>query len=187
MTRAWPILLLILGLAWPAQAAVPAAAEPTLKAGKAWVVVTPSGDAAAILGAIDIAAPPRKVWDTMTNCELAKKMIANLIVCRTLQQGGGWDVREQVTKGNLFIPTLRNVIRSDYQPYSRIAFRRIDGDIPVMQGEWILQPLNGGKGTRVIYRNRVKAPIKAPAAVVRAGMKADCAKVLMNLKRMSGG
>ena len=36
----------------------------------------------------------------------------------------------------------------------------------------------------MIYVNRVKADLLAPAALVREGMKRDTAKVLVNLRRV---
>lgn len=176
-------LALLAGMA--AAAPVPPSAEKTLAAGKPWVVVSPSGDAAAIHGAIDIDAPPQKVWAVLIDCAQARKVIANLTVCRVLQKGPNWDVREQVSQGNMFVPTIRNVVRADYTPYSRITFRRTGGDLKAMQGEWRLEPR--GAGTRVIYVNRVSAEIKLPAEVVRAGMKTDCGKVLVNLRKAVTG
>jgi len=94
-------------------------------------------------------------------------------------------VREQITRGNLFIPSIRNVVRADYQPYSLIRFRRVGGDLKAEEGEWRLEPLDGGAGTRVIYVNRVAVNFAAPASLVRAGLKHDTPKVLMSLRRES--
>jgi hypothetical protein len=83
------------------------------------------------------------------------------------------------------MPTVHNVFRSDYQPYSVIRFRKAGGDLKVEDGEWLLQPLNGGTATRVIYINHVDANILAPAALVRAVMRRDTPKVMVNLRRES--
>ncbi len=80
-----------------------------------------------IHAAIDIAAPPQTVWAVMTDCRLAARLVASVTSCTILQADprGGWDVREQVTRGGLFSPAIRNVFRSDYQPYSLIRFHRV--------------------------------------------------------------
>jgi hypothetical protein len=96
---------------------------------------------------------------------------------------GAWDVREQVTRGNLIMPTIHNIYRSDYQPYSLIRFHRVAGDLKLEEGEWRLAPLDGGRGTQVIYVNRIAADIKAPAPIVREGLRASTPKVLENLRR----
>jgi carbon monoxide dehydrogenase subunit G len=176
-------LALLAGVA--AAAPVPASAEKTLAAGKPWVVVSPSGEAAAIHGAIDIDASPQKVWAVLVDCAQAKKVIANMTVCRVVEKGANWDVREQVSQGNMFVPTIRSLVRADYTPYTRIVFKKAGGDLKAMNGEWRLEAR--GTGTRVIYENRVAADIKLPAEVVRAGMKTDCGKVLVNLRRAVTG
>lgn len=185
------LIFLTLGLCLIAASAearpVPASANATLSAGKPWVTVSQAGDAAAILGAIEIDASPKAVWAVLVDCGHARKIIANLKVCRVVDKGQGWDIREQITAGNMFIPEIRNVIRAEYQPYSRITFRKAGGDLKAMQGEWRLESLDGGSRTRVVYENRVNADIKLPASVVRAGMKTDCGKVLVNLQRAVTG
>ncbi len=166
----------------------PSEAQKSLAAGKAWADVTPDTDGVAVIrAAVDIPAPARTVWSVMTDCRLAARMIANLTSCKIVDgdQTRGWDVREQITHGNLFVPTIRNVVRSDYQPYSLIRFHKVGGDLKVEEGEWRLESLDGGAATRVIYINRVAADIVAPAPLVRQGMRHDTPKVLLALRRES--
>ena len=180
-------------LAMPTASAAPAwapssSAQRLLGEGQAWSEVSSSTDGANLIeAAIDIRAPARTVWSVMNNCSLMKRMVASTTLCRTLQgdQKIGWDVREQITKGNFFVPTLRNVVRNDYQPYSLIRFHRVGGDLRIEEGEWRLETLDGGATTRVIYINRVAVEILAPGPLVRAGLRRDTAKVLVNLRRES--
>jgi len=183
-------LALALTVGGAAQAdTLPADAGRSLKAGLPWVSVTldPDGESALIHAAIDIPAPAERVWKTMTDCRYAARMVTNVTRCRVLQQGAGWDIREHVTSGNMFLPAIRNVFRSDYEPYRRIRFRRVDGDLKTMEGEWGLQALNDAKWTRVTYENRLGARLKVPAVAVRAGLRKDTPKVLVNLRRIFTG
>lgn len=168
---------------------LPAEANKPLKAGLPWISVTldPDGESANIHAAIDIPAPAERIWKMMTDCKYAAQLVSNVTQCRILQQGAGWDVREHVTRGNMLLPTLRNVFRSDYEPYRRIRFRRVDGDLKIMQGEWGLTAFNAGKWTRVTYENKLSAKILAPPIVVRAGLRKDTPKVLVNLRTVSTG
>jgi hypothetical protein len=171
-------------LAWAPDPGV----ERTLAEGKAWAEVLPDTDGAGLIhAAIDIAAPPKTVWSVMTDCRLASKLVVSVTSCKVLQSDpqARWDVREQVTRGGLFFPAIRNVFRSDYQPYSEIRFHRLSGDLKIEEGEWRLEPLDGGAATRVIYVNRVAVNLFAPAFMVRAGIRKDTPKVLMNLRRES--
>ncbi len=170
-------------------APLPGDASRTLRAGLPWISVTldPDGESARIHAAIDIPAPAERIWRAMTDCRYAAKLVTSVTRCRVLQQGAGWDVREHVTKGNLLLPTLRNVFRSDYEPYRRIRFRRVDGDLKAMEGEWTLTRLEQGDWTRVTYENRLAARILVPPAVVRAGLRKDTPKVLVNLRDVARG
>jgi len=163
-----------------------AEAAPTLRAGGAYADVDAEPDGVGLIhGVVDIAAPPKVVWRVMTDCRETPKLIASAAPCRVLSSGPGWDVPEQTTRGGLFVPPLHNVYRSDYQPFSLIRFHKVGGDLKVEDGEWRLEPLNGGRATRVIYINRIAANLLLPAALVRAGLKSDTPKVLMNLRRVS--
>ncbi len=162
-------------------------AQAILASGKAFSEVVPSvGGAGQIQAAIDIAAPPKTVWTVMNDCAGISRIVVSMTSCKILSADlrHGWDIREQITRGNLFVPTIRNVVRNDYQPYTLIRFRKAGGDLKSEDGEWRLEPLNGGAGTRVIYVNRVAANIVAPPPLVREGMKRDTAKVLLNLRRV---
>lgn len=164
------------------------AAQKTLRGGQAWAEVLSDTDGAALIrAAVDIEAPPATVWAVMTDCKLAGRFIADLASCTVLKgdQRQGWDVRDQFSKGNMFLPDIHNVVRSEYLPYSSIRFKRAGGDLQIEDGEWRLEALDGGAHTRVIYINRVKANILLPAMVVRAGLRGSTPKVLMNLKRES--
>ncbi len=183
------IIVLSAGLPAGADASLPAEAAKPLKAGLPWISVTldPDGESIRIHGAIDIPAPAERIWDRMTDCRYAAKLVSNVTRCRVLQEGPGWDIREHVTAGNLLLPTLRNVFRSDYDPYRRIRFRRVDGDLKAMEGEWGFAAFNEGRWTRVTYQNRLAARILAPPIVVRAGLRKDTPKVLTNLKAVATG
>ncbi len=183
-------ILMLFGAATAASAWSPTAeAVTTLTTGRPWVSVTvdPSSEAAIIHAAIDIPAPPQKVWAAMIDCRNAARMVTNVTRCQILSQGPGWDVREHVTRGGPLIPSIRNVFRSDYEPYRRIRFHRVEGDLRTMEGAWGLIPLNGGKGTRVTYENRLSVRILAPPALIRAGLRKDTPRVLENLRRIVTG
>ena len=192
MNRTAPLWLMTILMLAPVSAwglSLTSEAVATLATGRPWVSVTvdPASEAALIRAAIDIPAPPQLVWTTMIDCRNAARMVTNVSRCQILSQGAGWDVREHVTRGGPLIPSIRNVFRSDYEPYRRIRFHRVDGDLKTMEGEWGLIPLNGGKGTRVTYENRLSVRIFAPPALIRAGLRKDTPRVLENLRRIVTG
>jgi len=165
------------------------AAVRALAGGQPFSEVSAAQDGAGLIhAAIDIASPPKSVWLVMNDCRYIKRLITSAQSCRVLQgdaERNGWDIKETVTKGGFFIPSIHNVYRSDYQPYSLIRFHRLAGDMKIEEGEWRLEPLDGGAATRVIYVNRVAVNLFAPAFMVRAGIRKDTPKVLLNLRRES--
>lgn len=173
--------------AGPALAWTPSAADAAALQGGQAVVEAASAqqNAVSIRGAIDVAAPARVVWAVMTDCARVPRMITNVASCRVVERdpGGRSLVRETVTRPAFFIPAMRNLVREDYEPYHLIRFARVGGDLRIEQGQWTLQPLDGGAATRVIYENLLGADIPAPAPLVRAGLRRDTIKVLENLRR----
>lgn len=162
-------------------------AHAALKRGEAYAEVSPDPDGVAgrVRAVIDIDAPVQHVWRVMTDCAAAKMMISTLTSCRIVEgeQSRGWDVREHITRRNLVFPGMRIVFRSDYEPFSRIRFRLVEGDLKVEQGEWRLQALDGGRRTRVFYDNRLAVDWPVPKALMREALRKDTPKVLMNLRR----
>jgi len=166
-------------------------AQAALDRGDAYAEVSPDPDGVSgkVSAVIDIEASPAHVWKVMTDCATAGKMITNLARC-TIVSGDirqGADVREHVTHRSLFLPAMRIVFRSVYEPYSRIRFNRVSGDLKVEQGEWRLQPLRGGTATRVFYENRLAVDWPIPKALLRDGLRKDTPKVLINLRKACAG
>ncbi len=166
-------------------------ARAALDRGEAYAEVSPDPDGVSgkVSAVIDIEASPAQVWKVMTDCATAGKMITNLARC-TIVSGDirqGVDVREHITRRGLFLPAMRIVFRSVYEPYSRIRFDRVAGDLKVEQGEWRLQPLRGGTATRVFYENRLAVDWPIPKALLRDGLRKDTPKVLVNLRKACAG
>ena len=142
-----------------------------------------SGDVSA---AIEIDAPPARVWVVLIDCAGVPRLMVNVRSCRVLSRdpAGRWDVREQVTNASL-LPAVRTVLRSDYDYARSVRFHRIDGDFKVLEGRWLLAPLDGGARTRVTYECRMTAPFAAPGFIVRAVLRKDLPRTLINLRQAS--
>ncbi|CAN5771858.1 SRPBCC family protein [soil metagenome] len=146
----------------------------------------PDGASGLIRAAEQIAAPPEVVWALLTDCELAPRMAPGLKSCRILERdpAGRWDVREQIARPGL-MPRFRSVVRSDFEPPKRLRFRRTDGDLKVLEGEWRLTPIAGGHATRVVYESRAASPYAVPGALARLALRRDVLTAMAALKRES--
>ena len=182
--RALPFLAL-LATAGPAGAfEVPPRAEAVLERGHPWIDVRPDADghSGLVRAAIDIAASKQTIWNLMLDSDAALRMVANLKSCRVIERDpqGRYDVREQVS-GAPFLPAVRNIYRSDYDPPNRIRFRRTGGDMTVFDGEWRLAAHLDG--VRVTYEARASAPFAVPGWLARATLRHEVPAALVALKR----
>jgi hypothetical protein len=163
-------------------------AESLLERGRPWVEVKPDADgySGRVRAAIDIPASKEAIWAKMLDCDAALRMVADMKICKVVERDpqGRWDVREQVSRG-AFLPSVRNVYRSDYERPDRIRFHRTGGDMKVLEGEWRLETRPGG--VRVIYETRAAAPFTVPGWISRAILRHDVSAALLALRREAAG
>lgn len=147
------------------------------------VAKTATGDGVRVQGTIDIPAPAGHVWSIMTDCARAADFVPGLERCRVLERdpAGRWDIREHRIAWMWFLPRIRSVFRSEYDPPRRLTFHRIAGDLKRSEGEWRLMPIAAG-GTRVIYDAIVSAAVPAPDFMVESALRNDMATVLRRLR-----
>jgi carbon monoxide dehydrogenase subunit G len=136
---------------------------------------------------IDIAAPPHVVWSTILDCERAARMTPSVKSCTVLSRdaSGRVEVREHVVKWSFLLPALHSTSRLTLEPYRRIAFRCEAGDIKDCEGQWLLEPVDGGRATRVTYENRATAPFGLPNGMTTMAMRRDVPAALRALRRES--
>ena len=166
--------------------AVPATATPAETAATVEVSPDPRGASGLIHAQVDINATPETVWKVMVDCARVPDLMVNVKYCKVLQRdpAGHWDLREQVTRASL-LPGVRTVMHSDYDEPRSVKFHRTDGDFKILEGEWRLEPLDGGARTRVIYESRISAPFAAPGPIMRAVLRRDMPRTLDNLRDAS--
>jgi len=191
--------LAVFAVAWTALAQ-PAGAQGStltgedrtrLASGDVLITVTaePQSVVARVDAAIDIPAPPSRVWSIMLDCARAPKFVSGLVGCRVIERApsGAWDVREHLISWISLLPQIRSVFRSDYVPERSIMFRRTAGDIDVMEGTWQLEPLRGGAATRLRYNARIGKETFVPAAIIRGAIESDVPRTLRRLREEVAG
>ena len=147
----------------------------------------PSGRGGAVRAMIDIDAPPEAVWRTILDCQRAARMTPSVRRCTVLSRdaSGKTETREHVVKWSFLLPAFHSVSRLELDAPRRIAFRCVDGDIKDCEGQWLLEPLDGGKATRVTYENRARAPYGMPSGLAAMAMRRDVPAALRALRRES--
>ena len=157
-----------------------------LRSGAAVVTVSPDGDGAdgRVEAAIDIAAPRAKVWPVLLDCARAPSFMPALKACTVLSKGPGdaWDVREHRISWTDFLPETRSVFRSEYTRETLIRFTRVEGDLSFLEGDWRLEPLDGGTRTRLHYRARIGINLPVPSFLIRGALERDVPNFLRALR-----
>ncbi len=163
--------------------APPPAAITAAEAGQVWHSVVADKQAGVQLAraVVDINAPPAVVWKIMTDCASARRIIPSNRGCRVLERKPGSEVVEHILKTPLN-PKVRSVFRQDLETNKRIGVTRIEGDLKVLQGEYRLQALPGGR-TRVTQEMRMQPGFSAPGPLVRSFLRDEVSVGFANLRR----
>ena len=132
---------------------------------------------------MDVHAPPDAVWAVLSDCDSATRFMRNLISCRVLDHGDGWDVREHRVRGGPFRGVMRNVSRITLEPNRRLAFHRIEGDWTRSEGEWRLTPIDNGRGTHVEYEITAAVDGGLPFGLTQSFMINSVRNTLAALRR----
>ncbi|MGQ0671928.1 MAG: SRPBCC family protein [Hyphomicrobium sp.] len=160
--------------------------QTRLSAGEAVVRVNeaPRPADGAIFGAIDIPASPSQVWSVLYDCATAASFMPSLKSCTVLKSSPdqSWDVREHRVEWTSFLPEVRSVFRSEYRRDASIRFARVEGDLTHLDGEWRLEPLAGGRGTRLVYDTRVGFHALVPSFMVRGALTEDIPVFLATIR-----
>lgn len=157
------------------------AEEASLARGEAVVrIVKQAGAGGRVIAAIDIPVEPRSVWGVMLDCERAPHYVPGLQSCAILDRAedGLADLREHRIRWTGLLPELTLRFRSEYEPERRIRVMRVGGDLRAMQGEWVLEPRDGDRVTRLHYDFHIAPRVPMPAGLVRAAMLRDAPDVL---------
>jgi len=143
-------------------------------------VVKERGPGGRLVAAIDIPATASAVWAVMLDCEQAPEYVPGLDACKILDSSpdGSSDLREHRISWIALLPRMTLQFRSDYEFEREIRVARTGGDLADMQGTWTLEPVNGGKATRLHYDFRIVPGNWLPSGLVRAGLLRDTPKVL---------
>lgn len=162
------------------------AEKARLMNGEVIVVLTKLSDGVTgVSGKIYIAAPPKKVWEVLTDYNNHKNFIPKLIDSGLISDDGKEQVMFQ--KGSttilIFSRTVYIKLRVRGEYLKHLDFEEISGDFKVYKGRWILEDYPKGQGTFLSYESEVKPDFFAPAFVVRYVQKHDFPTVLTAMKK----
>jgi ribosome-associated toxin RatA of RatAB toxin-antitoxin module len=185
--RSWPsrlfALALVPGLGAAQQPAWPLAAE--LERGEVVVRVDDDGRFRGHIElAVAIAAAPDRIWGVLRDCARAPEYVPHVQSCELIERldQGRAELFRQRIRFRWFLPPFEHVFRLDYEPYSTMTVRRVDGPLRRLDGRWSLHPQGDGR-TVLIHVLDFESGLPVPRFMVARSMLHDLPEVLREIRR----
>jgi uncharacterized membrane protein len=138
------------------------------------------------LAAIIIESPVKPVWNVVCDKEAAVAYMKNLKSAKVLEQGREdglkFQVVEQEVKPSLFPVTYTYSLKHVMQPYSKINFRRVSGEMKEVEGSWRFLPLEGGTKMMLVYELQVTPGKLIPGFVMRSSLRKGLPEALTSVR-----
>ena len=125
-----------------------------------------------VRAAIQVRARPEEVFAIMTNCATAAQWVPHLHRCQVIDKAAdrSWELIEHEVDYSWLLPRFRYRFRADYVANRRIRFRNAGGDLRDNDGLWILEPVDNGRRTNVLYQVRLGPRIYIPGWLYRQSL-----------------
>lgn len=115
-----------------------------------------------------VQAPPQAIWEVIVSCELAFRFVAGLQRCEVRDDGGDRALVRQVLDQGWLMPTFDFVFESLRQPWKRIDFRLVEGNLAALEGSWRF--VETPHGTLVDYEIHLRPQAPVPRFLVRRNL-----------------
>ena len=130
-------------------------------------------------------APARAIWEVIVSCELAFVFVEGLQLCEVLEEAPGRALVHQVVKPGWPLSNYDFVFESRRQPWQRIEFERVEGNLKAMDGVWAFS--EQGDATLVDYELRVQPGIPVPRFLLRRNLRRSMPDLLACVRALAGG
>ncbi len=131
---------------------------------------------------INVNTAPINVWRIITNYKNATNVFPRLKECELLKSNGNVKlIRHSLNPSGM--PTRFNYVIEVTENYGKeISWHRKSGDFKEVEGFWRLEPINGGKATRVTYASHVVGTFLQPEILIKRQCKTDMPATMIALK-----
>jgi len=157
-----------------------------LRAGEATVSVDEAG---IYTVRILVESSAAQVWEVLTDYEGSVSYAPNLVSSTVLETDGDRTIVEQISERQILFLTFRSRVRTEniVSNQRRIDFRAIEGDFPILEGYWQLEPIapfSGADPTTVLIEQQVTAvpPNGVPTDIFRDAFQTSLVDLAQALK-----
>jgi len=131
------------------------------------------------------------LWTYIASCDAVFDYVDGMLECELLEvrHEPGADiskVRQVIDKGWL-IPKMDYIIEVRREPYTRVNFRLLEGNLKTIQGEWRFTGLKERAGLLVTHEIQVQPSFPVPRWIIRRNMRRDLPDMLACLRGLTGG
>jgi hypothetical protein len=130
-------------------------------------------------------APAEAAWDIIFSCEHKFTYVNGLKKCEVVEDAGDRVLIHQVVKTSWLAPTLDFVYESLREPYNRIHFQLVEGNLKAMEGAWKFTEI--ADGLLVDYEIRVQPAIPVPGFIVNNDIRKGMPDLIACIRGLSGG
>jgi ribosome-associated toxin RatA of RatAB toxin-antitoxin module len=136
-----------------------------------------------------IHADVEVLWTFLASCDSVYQYVDGIRACEviSIEQQGEADVTilEQSVKKSWVIPRIDYVIRVRREPFSRVDFSLVEGELKAMEGGWRFEPV--AEGLIVSHEIRVQPSFPVPRWLLRRSMRKDLPDMLACLRGLVDG
>jgi hypothetical protein len=132
-------------------------------------------------------APPESIWAVLLSCERSFEYVDGMRGCDVIEGGVEHQSVRQSVKKHWLLPRLDYVLEFERKPFTQIEFRRIEGDLRLLEGAWRFEPVPEQDATQVTHEIRVQPSFPVPRWLVRRSLASDLPDMLQCLRALSGG
>lgn len=127
-----------------------------------------------------VTAAPAAVWRILADYQHLADFVPDLKSSRVLSRKGSKLIVEQlgVARFLVFTQRIRLVVQVQEQPPERIDISLIEGDMKVYRASWVVSPVAGAAGSRVVYTSSMEPDFYVPEMIGESLIKKDIARMM---------
>jgi len=149
------------------------------------VPVKTSEKGGTVWGAIRIDAPAEDIFNSIVYCNGEASGHKTMRKCTVIEKTTEHEIVEHQIKYHWLIPKQIYKFRGDYNGFTRIRFRVLEGDLKKLDGGWDMFPIEDSDAYLVRYYATIQPQFPTPKWLVRKSLKKEIPAMLKVMKKLS--
>ncbi len=138
-----------------------------------------------VWGAIRIDAAAEDIFNSIVYCNGKSSAHKTMRHCKTIEKDAEHEIAEHQIKFHWLVPKQTYIFRGDYQGFTRIRFRVVEGDMKKLDGGWDMFPIENTDAYLVRYYATIQPRFPTPKWVIRKSLKKEIPAMLKVMRELS--